>query len=165
MMGGASRHDLGCPVLAGGDGFCTCDEPDEPGLPLTTGDGNVAAVEALAAEFHAIYQAEAKRQGDVRHHDDYDALSENVKEFDRVLAREVIRREAELREQLDAARQAQTFHIYWCPICEVQTERPWHSFRDGGLIPQNDTEHQCERIEVVARAALGVEAAMREQEA
>lgn len=34
--------------------------------------------------------------------------------------------------------------VYWCPICNVQTARPWHSLRDGGLIPQNDTEHTCE---------------------
>lgn len=47
-------------------------------------------VEKLAAEFHDIYQQEAKRQGDVRHHDDYDQLPENIKEFDRVLARYVL---------------------------------------------------------------------------
>lgn len=52
-------------------------------------------VEELARRFHAIYQAEAKRQGDVRHHDDYDELPENIKEFDRVLAREVLMMMAE----------------------------------------------------------------------
>ena len=56
-------------------------------------------VEALSKEFHAIYQAEAKRQGDVRYHDDYEALSENVKEFDRVLARAVIRKLQAAREE------------------------------------------------------------------
>jgi len=55
-------------------------------------------VEELAAKFHAIYQAEAKRQGDVRHHDDYNRLPENIKEFDRVLARYVA-------AELDAAEQ------------------------------------------------------------
>lgn len=44
-------------------------------------------VERVAATLHGIYQAEAKRQGDVRHHDDYSALPEHIKEFDRVLAR------------------------------------------------------------------------------
>lgn len=53
---------------------------------------NEELVEQLAREFHAVYQAEAKRQGDVRHHDDYDALPENIKEFDRVLARHVSER-------------------------------------------------------------------------
>jgi hypothetical protein len=47
-----------------------------------------------------------------------------------------------------------TLYVYWCPVCECQTERPWHSLRDGGLIPQNDTEHRCERIEVVPREQL-----------
>ncbi len=48
------------------------------------------AVEKLSAEFHQIYQDEAKRQGDVRHKDSYAELSENIKEFDRVLARHVL---------------------------------------------------------------------------
>jgi formylmethanofuran dehydrogenase subunit E len=47
-------------------------------------------IEQLAAKFHEIYQQEAKRQGDVRHKDNYADLSENIKEFDRVLARYVL---------------------------------------------------------------------------
>lgn len=47
-------------------------------------------VESLASKFHEIYQAEAKRQGDVRHKDAYTDLPENIKEFDRVLARYVL---------------------------------------------------------------------------
>lgn len=47
-------------------------------------------VEALAARFHECYQQEAKRQGDVRHKDNYADLPENIKEFDRVLARLVL---------------------------------------------------------------------------
>lgn len=40
---------------------------------------------------------------------------------------------------------------YWCPICKVGTgSRAWHSLRDGGLIPQNDTEHDCVRVDVGA---------------
>jgi hypothetical protein len=64
-------------------------------MPALTDD-----VEALSAELHAIYQAEAKRQGDVRHHDDYADLKENVKEFDRVLARFILQREARVREEM-----------------------------------------------------------------
>lgn len=47
-------------------------------------------VEELAREFHTVYQKEAKRQGMKRHPDDYDSLSEQIKEFDRVLARHVL---------------------------------------------------------------------------
>ena len=46
--------------------------------------------ESLARQFHEIYQKESKRQGDVRHQDSYDDLPENIKEFDRVLARFVL---------------------------------------------------------------------------
>lgn len=53
------------------------------------------AVEKLSREFHAIYQKEARRQAgtgddEVRHPDDYDALEEHTKEYDRVLARYVL---------------------------------------------------------------------------
>ena len=47
-------------------------------------------VEKLSAKLHEIYQEEAERQGDVRHKDTYEDLPENIKEFDRVLARYVI---------------------------------------------------------------------------
>ena len=57
--------------------------------------------EGLAAEFHDIYQQEARRQGDVRHADEYADLPENVKEFDRVLARYVLAEAERLREQDD----------------------------------------------------------------
>jgi hypothetical protein len=46
-------------------------------------------IEALSSTFHDIYITEAKRQGDVRHKDSYVDLPENIKEFDRVLARAV----------------------------------------------------------------------------
>lgn len=42
--------------------------------------------EELASQLHDIYIKEAKRQGDVRHKDKYEDLSENIKDFDRVLA-------------------------------------------------------------------------------
>ena len=47
-------------------------------------------VESLSAKFHEIYMIEARRQGDVRHKDAYADLPENIKEFDRVLARYVL---------------------------------------------------------------------------
>lgn len=44
-------------------------------------------IEALSARLHDIYQKEAHRQGDTRHKDSYEELSEETKEFDRALAR------------------------------------------------------------------------------
>ena len=48
-------------------------------------------VEALSAKLHDIYQQEAKRQGYVQQDDRYAALKESTKEFDRVLARFIIK--------------------------------------------------------------------------
>lgn len=55
-------------------------------------------VERLAAELHAVYQHEARRQAEagedeVRHPDDYASLPEHTKEYDRVLARFILARE------------------------------------------------------------------------
>lgn len=61
-------------------------------------------VESLSEKFHEIYQQEVKRQGAViRHPDNYGDLAENVKEYDRVLARYVLRliKEAEIEERID----------------------------------------------------------------
>ena len=44
-------------------------------------------VEARSADAHAVYQREAHRRGDVRHHDAYEELSDATKEWDRVLVR------------------------------------------------------------------------------
>lgn len=39
--------------------------------------------------------------------------------------------------------------VYWCPICKVQTERPWHTAsRPQPLIPQYDVEHTCVKVAV-----------------
>lgn len=57
-------------------------------------------VEKLAAELHEIYQKEARRQGDIRHADSYVDLPENIKEFDRVLARFIHELFAKEREVL-----------------------------------------------------------------
>lgn len=48
-------------------------------------------VEALSSRLHDVYQLEAHRRGDVRHDDDYATLSEDTKEWDRVLARWILR--------------------------------------------------------------------------
>lgn len=38
--------------------------------------------------------------------------------------------------------------VYWCPICKVQTSRPWHPVGNAGLIPQSQEEHSCVAIKV-----------------
>jgi hypothetical protein len=48
-------------------------------------------LEKIASAFHTVYQKEAERQGDKRHKDNYVELSENIKEFDRVLVRHVLK--------------------------------------------------------------------------
>lgn len=53
----------------------------------------MSELETLSAKLHTIYQAEAKRQGDVRHYDDYAELSEDTKDFDRALARFILERD------------------------------------------------------------------------
>ena len=51
--------------------------------------------------------------------------------------------------------------IYWCPKCQRQIERPWHTARRGPpLFPQLDEEHYGIRVQVVrALARLGSGAA------
>lgn len=56
-------------------------------------------VEVLARTLHLIYQEEASRQGDVRHADSYEALPDNIKEFDRVLARFILANFTSKREK------------------------------------------------------------------
>ena len=63
-----------------------------------------SAVEELAAQLHDIYQTEAHRQGDVRHADEYASLSDDIKEFDRVMARFILAREQRHAEELDRLR-------------------------------------------------------------
>src|SRR3990167_6410236 len=60
-----------------------------------TSQAQAEQVEQLSRKFHAIYQEEAFRQSQtgedtVRHPDNYDALPEHTKEYDRVLARYVL---------------------------------------------------------------------------
>ena len=78
---------------------------------MATATGNFAAyteqdlreaIENLSEKFHAIYQAEAKRQGDIRHKDAYADLPENIKEFDRVLARFVLAEFSRIRSEARA---------------------------------------------------------------
>ncbi len=72
-------------------------------------DLDLDALERLSAELHDIYQIEAERQHAaepnnpyrrLRHPDSYDELAENVKEFDRVLARFILQRENALIQRL-----------------------------------------------------------------
>lgn len=56
-------------------------------------------IEGLSRTIHGIYQAEAERQKDVRHTSSYEDLPENVKEYDRVLARFMRAHAAEVREE------------------------------------------------------------------
>jgi hypothetical protein len=48
-------------------------------------------IEHLSARLHDVYQKEAHRRGDIRHADSYVDLSEDTKEWDRVLARWILR--------------------------------------------------------------------------
>ena len=50
-----------------------------------------ALVEDLAAKLNTIYQLEARRQGEWRDPEDYAALKESTKEYDRVLARFILK--------------------------------------------------------------------------
>lgn len=70
-------------------------------------------IESLSKKIHELYQQEAKRQGDVRHHDDYDAVEERFKEFDRVIARFVISEveAAEERVAKDIIKDLEDLHI------------------------------------------------------
>ena len=74
-------------------------------------------IETTARRFHEIYQEEARRQGDVRHPDDYYELPENIKEFDRVLARYHLQAIEERDEQIQLL-QDRVDHF-----CEAMDER------------------------------------------
>ena len=73
-------------------------------------------VESLAAKFHDIYQREAKRQGDVRHKDSYADLPENIKEFDRVLARYVATEFQRIKDEAleEAAKECESWGDQCC---------------------------------------------------
>lgn len=70
----------------------------------TTDTSDWRDLETLSAKLHDIYQKEAHRQeeagiGPVRHYDEYEKLSEPVKEFDRVLARFILKEIERAREK------------------------------------------------------------------
>ena len=48
-------------------------------------------IEELSSKLHDVYMEESRKQGDVRHHDDYYKLKESTKEYDRVLARYILK--------------------------------------------------------------------------
>lgn len=86
-------------------------------------------VEALAAEFHEVYQAEARRQGDVRHSDDYAALPERIKEFDRVLARHALRLVAAAEARGEARGREDQLRAVTFALCE--SHNPGHVLDNG----------------------------------
>lgn len=64
-------------------------------------------LETLAARLHKVYQDEARRQAEmgvdqVRHPDDYDALPEHTKDYDRALALWVIHFGDQIRREYDS---------------------------------------------------------------
>lgn len=52
---------------------------------------NQIDIEALSARLHEIYQKEAHARGDVQHADCYEDLPDATKEWDRVLARWIVK--------------------------------------------------------------------------
>lgn len=60
-------------------------------------------VEVLSSKLHDIYMIEAHRQGRVLHAEKYEDLAENIKEYDRVLARFIIDREAAYKSAVEKA--------------------------------------------------------------
>jgi dsDNA-binding SOS-regulon protein len=68
-------------------------------------------VETLAQTFHHLLQEEAQRQGEDRYPEAYDRLSEDAKEFDRVLARYVLQLVQEEKEAACLAEQQRVVHL------------------------------------------------------
>lgn len=83
-------------------------------------------LETLSAQLHDVYQQEAHRRGDVRHADVYADLSEDTKEWDRVLARWILanftpRSDPSDRTCQNCGRAAtEIVEIPWCGVCS------WH---------------------------------------
>ena len=91
-------------------------------------------VEHLSRTFHSIYQDEARRQerrgeDHIRHPDDYDALLEHTKEYDRVLARAVLK----MLDEAVAAERAR---------CADLAEEHQHSVNAQGVACE--TAHTCQ---------------------
>lgn len=110
-------------------------------------------IEELSAVLHRIYQHEARRQqrvgmDTVRHPDDYDALPEQTKEYDRVLARYIVQREAELvaiNERLYEERNR--YRAALERIADPQNEANYRSITSGRF--------SVEPLTRIARDALG----------
>jgi hypothetical protein len=113
--------------------------------PPAEQEAEARRLEELSAEFHAIYQAEARRQGDVRHAESYDDLPDNIKEFDRVLARHVL---------AALAKAEQTANDYG----RIAKER-----LDRALLAEQERDEANERADEMARAPYGEYDAMRKR--
>ena len=118
------------------------------------------AIETLAAQLHAIYQHEAKRQYPRKPHSyDYADLPENIKEFDRVLARFILEREASLKAALR------------CRVCGGTGKVTMGSCVCGGTGKLADAElyerQQLIKLQDIAKQALAstAEGAMSKEEA
>lgn len=77
-------------------------------------------IEKLSSELHDIYINEAKRQGDIRHKDKYEDLSENIKDYDRVLARFILERERKIIKETGVKmteNNPQDNELKPCPFC------------------------------------------------
>lgn len=84
-------------------------------------------IETVSAQLHDVYIKEAKRQGDVRHKDAYEELPENIKEFDRVLARHIM---VLLQDQLTEVEEVVEGMLDEVPKGKVQ---PWSHHYDEAL--------------------------------
>lgn len=99
-------------------------------------------VEELAKVFHSIYQAEAERQGDKRHPDDYADLPEGTKNFDRVLAKYVLLNFSDMRAK--NAKPSDTKH-HCCGLsgCDI----PYHIKDEDGICMGEREKCHCPTCE------------------
>ena len=115
-------------------------------------------VEKMATEFHAVYQAEARRQGDVRHPDTYESLPENTKEYDRALARHVLAEIESLKGERDQLRQFRNKvreAVAFDKDGEVSNEFLLERIADGDSIDQLRQQLEEWRTEIAKVTGLG----------
>jgi len=109
-------------------------------------------IEHLASIFHEIYQKEARRQGDIRHADRYEDLPENVKEFDRVLARYVLQN-FQLKAEVKAKKESNAVWKLWEKVHDIFSDP------DG-----SQTTHLAELMEIKKTAIKLVDSLKKEAE-
>lgn len=101
-------------------------------------------VESLSAKLHNVYMSESLRQRDIRYEQVYDKLPENVKEYDRVLARYII---TQLKEAEERGR-------------ELNRGREAHqeAFREGRQAGKEATEFELKNLQEMTAYQEGAEA-------